>query len=88
MSVTKKKDNEVVNWAKLHFSYSCDIILPLENAVTVMEQLKSAMSINTSSYDNHFITPYKEEISLSLLSHKEYIDLSTNKLLNPTEEEK
>ena len=86
MPVTKNKTNEVVNWAKLHFSYSCDLVLPLENAVTVMEQLKSAMSIDTSKYDNHFITPYKEEISLSLLSHKDYIDLSTNKLLNPEED--
>jgi len=86
VAVPKKKEDEVVNWAKLHFSYSCDLILPLENAVTVMEQFKCAMSIDTSKYDNHFITPYKEEITLSLLSQKDYIDLSTNKLLNPEEE--
>jgi len=76
-----------LNWAKVHFGYSADIILPLEEGIKIMEQLGLAESIDTSDYEHHKIVPFKEDITMSLINDKEYNNMKANVVLHKKDDE-
>ena len=77
----------IKSMARLSFGYNAEVVLPMENAVTILDNLSVAESIDSSDYHNHKIVPYKEEITLKLISEFEYKELKTKTLLEPPSEE-
>lgn len=70
----------VKNYAKLDFKYTA-LVLPYDDAIKVMQYLRSAEEWDTTDYSHPVICPIKEKVSMELLSQKQYVEKKMAHLL-------
>lgn len=76
-----------LNKATIEFGYGSKIVLPLENATSIMGLLKDAESIDSSDYSNPKLVPYKNDISLQIISEYAYKEMKLQEMVEPSTKE-
>ena len=69
------------NKLSIKLGYSLTLILPFDKGTQLLDSLEYAEMIDDSDYQNPIIAPYKGDISVNVISDRDYKNMKADALL-------
>lgn len=77
---------EIKNKIVVKFSYNCSVVLPIKEGIEIIELLSKAETYDDSDYGKPIIKDYDLDVSLTVLSDKQYKKLKSDAFLREDKE--